>query len=101
MNFFIQKRFLKVPKKSLFGKDTSSAKTKKVYNHVVQIGDPCLRGEAQEVTDIKSNYVQEVCQHLRSVIKNYDAVGLAAPQVGIPLKIACVQFTKEELSGIF
>ena len=36
---------------------------------------------------------------LKYVINKYDAVGLSAPQVGVPLKIICVQMTRKQLDA--
>ena len=66
---------------------------------VVQIGNPILRQPAKHVEKslIKSDFIQETIKKLENEIKDYDAVGLAAPQIGISLKIACIQVTATQL----
>ena len=68
---------------------------------IVQIGNPILRKPATKVENnsVKSDFVQDTVKKLETAIDNYDAVGLAAPQVGIDLKIACVQVTATQLQS--
>ena len=61
-------------------------------SNIVQIGNPILRQSAKEVKKgaIKSDYVQDVIKKLETMMEKYDALGFAAPQIGIGLKIAIV-----------
>ncbi|XP_071451081.1 peptide deformylase, mitochondrial-like [Hetaerina americana] len=73
------------------------------YDHVCQIGDPVLRTKAELVNpeEIMSDKIQLIIKKLRKTMKGYDAVGMAAPQIGIPLRIFAVEFSelkKEEFS---
>ncbi|XP_046397618.1 peptide deformylase, mitochondrial-like [Ischnura elegans] len=69
------------------------------YDHVCQIGDPVLRTKASVVNpeDIKSERIQLVIKKLRSVLRGYDAVGIAAPQIGVPLRIFAVEFPESRM----
>ena len=62
----------------------------------MQIGDPILRKQCFEVPKdmINTSFVQDTISELKNVIDKYDAVGLSAPQIGIDLRISCVQMTK-------
>ena len=71
------------------------------HNHIVQIGDPILRKSAKEVPKDMLNHplVKETIKELKNVIDKYDAIGLSAPQIGIDLKITCVQMTKKQINS--
>lgn len=66
------------------------------YDHVCQIGDPVLRNKAEMVKaeDIKSKEIQLIIKKMRNVLKGYDAVGIAAPQIGVPLRMFAVEFSE-------
>ena len=66
------------------------------HSHIVQIGDPILRKKSFEVPKdmINTPFVQDTIKELKTVIDKYDTVGLSAPQIGIDLRISCVQMTK-------
>ncbi|XP_050423308.1 peptide deformylase, mitochondrial-like [Adelges cooleyi] len=63
-------------------------------NHVAQIGDPVLRNKAFPIDDdgIRSKEIQNLISVLKSTIKRCDLIGLAAPQVGIPLQLFVINF---------
>lgn len=57
---------------------------------VVQVGDPVLRATAADVplADIPSERVQEIIRHMETVLDaEQDGAALAAPQIGVPLRI--------------
>ena len=66
------------------------------HSHIVQIGDPILRTSAKDVIKdkIDTPLVQNTIKELKAVIDSYDSVGLSAPQIGIDLRITCIQMTK-------
>ena len=70
------------------------------FSHVVQVGDPQLRSKSQEVPPdkIRSESVQRLISHMKTVMEKYDNVGISAVQVGIPLRIFVMQLTKKQLS---
>nr|NP_731495.1 uncharacterized protein Dmel_CG31373 [Drosophila melanogaster]AAN13481.1 uncharacterized protein Dmel_CG31373 [Drosophila melanogaster] len=64
------------------------------YRHFTQIGDPVLRQRAEEVPpeDIDSREINQIIDGMVKVLRHYDCVGVAAPQVGIPLRIIVMEF---------
>lgn len=56
------------------------------------MGDPCLYNIADEVelAQIKTPLVQQIITDLIDTLKSTDGVGIAAPQIGIPLRIIIV-----------
>ncbi|PSN32717.1 hypothetical protein C0J52_24712 [Blattella germanica] len=67
------------------------------YKHICQIGDPVLRRKAElvNVEDIKKKDIQMVLKKMHEVMQLYGSVGISAPQIGVPLRIFAVQFTKK------
>lgn len=64
--------------------------TLKPSETIVNEGHKALREMALEIPidQIKSDYVQNLITHMKRVLKKEsDGVGLAAPQVGIPLRV--------------
>lgn len=64
--------------------------------HIVQHGDPVLRELAQTVPvkDIKSEKIQKILQDMKEALASQkDGVAIAAPQIGIPLRIFVVSGT--------
>lgn len=72
------------------------------YTHVTQIGDPVLRRVAAEVPPemVQSKEVQFIIEKMLHVLKKYDCVGLAAPQIGISLRIIVMHF-KESVRKVY
>lgn len=73
------------------------------YSHVTQIGDPVLRQEAKAVPPelVTSKEIQFLIMRMTEVLHKYNCVGLAAPQIGIPLRVIIMEFnqaTKEKFS---
>ena len=64
------------------------------YSHCVQIGDPVLRKKADEVPNelITSPEIKILVSQMISVMDNYSLVGLAAPQIGISLRVFIISF---------
>lgn len=64
------------------------------FGHVTQIGDPVLRQTAALVPAeaVNSPEVKYLVKHMVHVMRKYDCVGLAAPQIGISLKILVMEF---------
>jgi hypothetical protein len=55
----------------------------------VKAGDPVLHEPAQEVAprDVSSEKVQGIIDQMIAVMRKAPGVGLAAPQIGVPLKV--------------
>lgn len=64
------------------------------YRYFTQIGDPVLRQRAEEVPEerIDSPEIDQIVDRMVKVLRHYDCVGVAAPQIGIPLRIIVMEF---------
>jgi peptide deformylase len=60
---------------------------------IVQTGDPVLRETARTLTpaDLKTAELQQLIELMRETMRDAPGVGLAAPQVGIPLQLAVIE----------
>jgi hypothetical protein len=63
------------------------------FNHIVQVGDPVLRVESQPVNmdRLESPEIQFLIRTMKKSLDDYDAVGVSAPQLGVPLRMFAVQ----------
>ncbi|PIN10137.1 Peptide deformylase [Handroanthus impetiginosus] len=73
---------------------------KNALPEIVKAGDPVLHEPAQEVKpgEIGSERIQKVIDDMVKVMRKAPGVGLAAPQIGIPLRIIVLEDTKEYIS---
>lgn len=57
---------------------------------IVKAGDPVLHEQAQEVLpeEIGSERIQKIIDDMVKVMRRAPGVGLAAPQIGIPLRVS-------------
>lgn len=64
------------------------------YSHFTQIGDPVLRQKAAPVPQehILSPEVEAIVEKMVRVLRKYDCVGIAAPQIGVSLRIIAMEF---------
>jgi peptide deformylase len=64
---------------------------------IAQIGEEVLRAPAKQLSreDILSAKTQELIEHMRDTMRNAPGVGLAAPQVGVPLQLAVIEDREE------
>jgi len=69
---------------------------------IVQVGEAVLRGTARPLTpdEIGSDEIQRLILDMRDTMRDAPGVGLAAPQVGIPLQLAVIEDKEEYLKGI-
>jgi peptide deformylase len=60
---------------------------------IFETGDPVLRSYARELTaeEILSPYIQELIAHMFQTMYRAPGVGLAAPQIGMPLQLAVIE----------
>src|SRR6202161_1724012 len=75
---------------------------------IVQTGEPVLREQAHLLTpeDILSDEIQRLIYEMRDAMRDAPGVGLAAPQIGLPLQLAVIEdredllksFSAEDLS---
>lgn len=66
------------------------ADKKPVLPEIVQVGDPVLHEPAKEVEpgEIRSDRIQKIIDDMIKVMRQAPGVGLAAPQIGIPLRVS-------------
>ena len=59
---------------------------------IVKAGDPVLHEPAREVEvgDIGSERIQRIIDDMVKVMRKAPGVGLAAPQIGVPLRVSPV-----------
>ena len=64
---------------------------------ISQIGEEVLRGEARELSreEILSRQIRDLIEHMRETMRSAPGVGLAAPQVGMPLQLAVIEDREE------
>ncbi|HVX97239.1 MAG TPA: peptide deformylase [Polyangia bacterium] len=60
---------------------------------IVQTGDPVLREPARPLTpgEIVAPEIQQLIELMRETMRDAPGVGLAAPQVGVPLQLAVIE----------
>ncbi len=60
---------------------------------IVQAGDPVLREVARPLTpaEIVGDEIQQLIELMRETMREAPGVGLAAPQIGLPLQLAVIE----------
>ena len=60
---------------------------------IVQVGVPVLRSGTRPLTrdEIKGAEIQQIIEWMRETMREAPGVGLAAPQVGLPLRLAVIE----------
>ena len=60
---------------------------------IVQVGNPVLRQQARPLSaaEILSKEIQKLIESMRKTMHEAPGVGLAAPQVGLPLQLAVIE----------
>jgi len=68
---------------------------------IVQVGEPVLRqaGKILEPAEILSPEVQQLIELMRETMRQAPGVGLAAPQIGLSLKLAVIEDTVESAAS--
>lgn len=69
---------------------------------IVQAGDPVLRQRARPLTkeEITSPSIQQLIELMRDTMREAPGVGLAAPQIGVPLQLAVIEDRAEYIEGL-
>jgi peptide deformylase len=64
---------------------------------IVQVGEPVLRqaGKFLETAELLSPEIQHLIELMRETMRQAPGVGLAAPQIGLPLQLAVIEDTAE------
>jgi len=60
---------------------------------LLQVGEPVLRERARPLSEeeIHSKYIQELIAAMRDTLRDAPGVGLAAPQIGVPIQLAIIE----------
>src|SRR6516162_2657351 len=60
---------------------------------IVQAGESVLRGKARELSreELRSEEIRQLIEWMRETMRDAPGVGLAAPQVGLPLQLAVIE----------
>lgn len=69
---------------------------------ILQVGWPVLRQRARPLTvdEIRSAVIQRLIEQMRETMRQAPGVGLAAPQIGQPLRLAVIEDREDYLQGI-
>lgn len=69
---------------------------------IVQAGDPVLRQQARPLTkeEISSPSLQQLIELMRDTMREAPGVGLAAPQIGVPIQLAVIEDRAEYIEGL-
>ncbi len=64
---------------------------------ILQTGDPVLRQRARplSIEEILSSDIQELIEWMRETMRDAPGVGLAAPQIGVPLQLVVIEDQQE------
>ncbi|KAF8095075.1 hypothetical protein N665_0341s0003 [Sinapis alba] len=84
----------------LLGLGDNNKKKKVDLPDIVAAGDPVLHEKAREVDpeEIGSERIQKIIDDMVKVMRLAPGVGLAAPQIGVPLRIIVLEDTREYIS---
>jgi len=60
---------------------------------IVQVGDPVLRQKARPLSadEIRSAHIQQMIELMRETMQDAPGVGLAAPQIGLPIQLVVIE----------
>jgi peptide deformylase len=69
---------------------------------IVQAGDPVLRHQSRPLTkeEIASPSIQQLIDLMRDTMREAPGVGLAAPQIGVPIQMAVIEDRAEYIDGL-
>jgi peptide deformylase len=67
-----------------------------------QVGELVLRQKSRplSIEEISSQYVQQLIESMRETMHDAPGVGLAAPQIGIPLQLVVIEDTPEAIQRL-
>ena len=65
---------------------------------IARLGHPVLRAPCRELTraEIRSHVTRRLVDDMRETMAEYDGVGLAAPQVHEPVRLAIIEFDPDD-----
>ena len=67
-----------------------------------QVGEPVLRQRSRplRIEEIHSQYVRDLIESMRETMRDAPGVGLAAPQIGIPLQLVVIEDPPEAIQKL-
>lgn len=70
---------------------------------LVRLGNPVLRKQAKRVSRayLKTKEFKDLIRQMLKIMRKADGVGIAAPQIGVPLQIAILEMRPTELRPEF
>jgi peptide deformylase len=73
-----------------------------MLHKLLQIGEPLLRDKASSLTreEILSDPIQNLISSMRNTLRAAPGVGLAAPQIGLPIQLAIIEDLPEYWSEL-
>jgi len=65
------------------------------------VGEAVLRQRARPLTsvEVRSSKIKQLIEHMRETMNDAPGVGLAAPQIGMPLQLAVIEDKEEYFAG--
>lgn len=69
-------------------------------SEIVQAGDPVLRTPAAPVTEFGTDHLRALVSDMIAVMQAAPGVGLAAPQIGVPLRIIVLEDEEGRMARI-
>jgi len=86
----------------LFRVATEEGQSKPMRLKILQAGEPVLRGLARPLTreEILSDEIRRLIGDMLDTMRDAPGVGLAAPQVGLPLRLAVIEDREELLKTL-
>jgi peptide deformylase len=69
---------------------------------IVQAGHPVLRSRGRDLSpaEIRSKFIRELIDEMRETMRDAPGVGLAAPQIGEPLRLAVIEDRPDYLRNV-
>jgi len=69
---------------------------------IIQVGDPVLRQPARELApeEITSEHIRLLIRLMHETLRDAPGVGLAAPQIGEPIRLAIIEDLPQYLSNV-
>src|SRR5260370_9333165 len=69
---------------------------------IVEAGHPVFRQKARQLSidEIRSQPIRDLIELMRETMRDAPGVGLAAPQIGLPLQLAVIEDREELFKGI-
>jgi peptide deformylase len=69
---------------------------------IVQAGEVVLRQRARSLSseEIRSREIRELVEHMRETMHDAPGVGLAAPQIGLPIQMAVIEDCEEYQASV-